>query len=174
MTTRYALVGCGDEKRSGVLPARAKYCSTYFEEKLRFADTFCDRWWILSAEHGILNPDTEIGDYDTHISDLSDQELDHWARGVYCHLRACDLKWMVCDQLYVLLGQEYIDAIQHILDGLAGMTDPVEVVYPFDETRGNGDQRSWLIESVETRDPTPTDPEAADSDSDQATLEVFG
>lgn len=172
-TTRYALLGCGASKRPGVLPARAKYDSSYFAEKMKFAETFCDRWWILSAEHGILRPETEIDDYDTHIGDLSEQEVDHWTRDVYVTLRASDAKWVACDQLYVLLGKQYINAIQDILDELEDLSvSPVEVVYPFEGTEGIGDQRSWLSSAVEQRDTEPeTEPDAT---ADQTSLEVFG
>ncbi|MBS3761240.1 MAG: hypothetical protein KGY43_07220 [Halodesulfurarchaeum sp.] len=62
LVRRAALIGCGEAKHDGPLPAREKYRSSHFGLKRDFAETFCDRLWILSAKYGLLDPDRVIDD----------------------------------------------------------------------------------------------------------------
>jgi len=41
LVRRTALVGCGDAKHDGLLPAREKFRSTYFGHNRGFAETLC-------------------------------------------------------------------------------------------------------------------------------------
>jgi hypothetical protein len=84
-----ALVGCGDAKHGGLLPAREKYRSTYFNLKRDFAETLCARWWILSAKFGLLDPDRVIDDYDVAITD-DDVDTAQWVQKVRRALSAVE------------------------------------------------------------------------------------
>ena len=87
---RTALVGCGDAKHDGLLPAREKYRSTYFGLKRDFAETLCARWWILSAKFGLLDPDRVVGDYDLAITD-DDVDTAQWVEDIRTTLS--DMGW---------------------------------------------------------------------------------
>ncbi|MDL0130942.1 hypothetical protein PNP59_08320 [Halobacterium salinarum] len=151
---RTALVGCGDAKHDGLLPAREKYRSTYFGLKRDFAETLCARWWILSAKFGLLDPDRVIDDYDVAITD-DDVDTAQWVEDVRTALSDVgwpettedgrDLVW----ELYVLAGSDYLEAADQ--DGnalrvqLPDVTpEYVTIRFPFADLAGIGYQNGWL------------------------------
>jgi len=151
---RTALVGCGDAKHDGLLPAREKYRSTYFGLKGDFAETFCARWWILSAKFGLLDPDRVIDDYDVAITD-DDVDTAQWVEDVRTALSNVewpettkdgrDIVW----ELYALAGSGYLEAADQ--DGnalrvqLPDITpEHVTIRFPFADLAGIGYQNGWL------------------------------
>ena len=54
---RVGLVGCVKKKGSSPAPAGDLYISPLFIGRRRFVEASCDRWFILSALHGLLDPD---------------------------------------------------------------------------------------------------------------------
>lgn len=58
------------------------YTSTLFQRASRYAVEKCDRWFILSARHGLVAPGQVIEPYDIGFNDLSDQERFEWAQNV--------------------------------------------------------------------------------------------
>ena len=151
---RAALVGCGDAKHDGLLPAREKYRSTYFGLKRDFAETLCTRWWILSAKFGLLDPDQVIADYDVAITD-DDVDTAQWVENVRTALSAVmwsettedgrDLLW----ELYVLVGSDYLEAADQegrtLRVQLPDITpEHVTIRFPFDDLAGIGYQNGWL------------------------------
>jgi len=63
--TRIVLVQCTNSKRDESVPARDLYDeSAYFRDYRAYALAKGDEWYILSAKHGLLDPDTVIGPYD--------------------------------------------------------------------------------------------------------------
>lgn len=150
---RAALVGCGDAKHDGPLPARDKYRSTYFGLKRAFADQLCERWWILSAKYGLLNPDRVIDDYDVAITD-DDIDETEWAASVLEDLAT--VEWGT-DQwdLYALAGSDYLEAATPntttLRVQLSEVTpENVTVRFPFDNLAGIGYQNGWLAECRDT------------------------
>jgi len=145
MTTKIALVGCGNAKNPGVLPAREKYSSNYFSLKRGYGEVVCDDWYILSAKYGLLDPDREIDDYDVSIDDLTDAGKMNWAESI-CD----DLEPVIeeIDEIHLLLGSSYLDPLNEKLKPLVANHD-VELVYPFEETSGIGEQMGLLKERTE-------------------------
>jgi len=47
----------------------------------------CDRWFILSAKHGLVHPDQEISPYDETLNDKARSEREAWAAAVWENLR---------------------------------------------------------------------------------------
>lgn len=94
---RVGLVGCVKSKQHR--PARAKdlYTSTLFSGRRQFVERTCDRWFVLSALHGLVDPDEEIEPYDVTLVDQDVAARAAWAAGV-------------------------VDAIQHRLADLRGVT----------------------------------------------------
>ena len=95
-----AVVGCGAKKAETPTCASRMYTSGFFSLKREYAEAVCDDWYILSAEHGILEPDDVIEPYDTKITDLTKAERE--ARQVTMHSEAV---------VHVLFGQLYWDMI---------------------------------------------------------------
>ena len=62
---RIVLIQCTKTKREERAAARDLYDeSAYFRDYRDYAETFGDEWYILSAKHGLLHPETEIAPYD--------------------------------------------------------------------------------------------------------------
>ena len=64
-----AIVQCGASKiwkkhpPVGPTPAKEAYTSGYFRKNRAYAERFADRWLILSAKYGFLDPDRRIRNY---------------------------------------------------------------------------------------------------------------
>ncbi|MGZ5227486.1 MAG: DUF6884 domain-containing protein [Burkholderiales bacterium] len=54
------LVSCVSRKAGMPLPARALYTSDLFRKVRAFVERAGGPWFILSAEHGLVHPDTVI------------------------------------------------------------------------------------------------------------------
>lgn len=166
MTETFVIVGCGSAKRPAELvpgtlrtktwPAEDLYTSTYFSKKREFAEAVGDQWMILSAEHGLLPPGTEIHPYNTSIDDLDDEALDGLAFAVGCTL----IEWVEwtrsdgtqIDRIVVLAGRRYVDPLRERDVFTAGI-EP-RVVFPFQQLDlgGIGEQMAWLSERIESGD----------------------
>ncbi|MDQ0619218.1 DUF6884 domain-containing protein [Arthrobacter globiformis] len=54
------LVACASQKLQRPAPARELYVSQWFKKASAYAELTCDRWYILSAKHGLIYPDQEL------------------------------------------------------------------------------------------------------------------
>jgi hypothetical protein len=64
---RIGLVGCASVKLKRPAAARDLYRSSLFRKASAHAEATCDRWFILSAKHGLLDPDDVIEPYDVRL-----------------------------------------------------------------------------------------------------------
>lgn len=163
MTTRLAIVGCSSSKHDpdewgkahpdhedgddvDVLPLRHLYRRSYWIVKHRYARAVPDDWRVLSAGLGLADPDRPMEDsYDQTIKNMTDEEIAAWVEDVEPDIRVFVERHAGDDVVIdVLLGQPYLEPIQHILEDL-----PARVVYPFEGTAGNGEQMSRLNTLVE-------------------------
>jgi hypothetical protein len=83
---RVGLVGCVATKRSEPTPARDLYASPLFAGRRTTVERSCDRWFILSAMHGLVPPDQVLAPYDLALGDLSAAERRRWSRAVLAEL----------------------------------------------------------------------------------------
>jgi len=152
------LVGCGSKKRSTAVPAKDMYTSRYATWKRKFAEIYGDDWFITSAEHGILDPDTVIEPYDKSLTNMEPAERRAWGSDTSDELQ--DLDWEHVDVVVLLMGQLYIEPIEPTLE-----TFPVTIGYPFDHTGGNVEQEQWLEKRVnEAKTAAPDEPVTLDLD----------
>jgi len=79
---RIGLVGCVKGKRSGPTPARDLYTSPLFLGRRRFVERSCDRWFVLSAKHGLVEPERILVPYDQTLKDASEAERRRWSQAV--------------------------------------------------------------------------------------------
>lgn len=87
MTTTVVLVACASYKLDHPAPAAELYQSLWFKKARAYAETLGDRWYILSAKHGLLAPEQVIEPYDQVLSAYIPRRID-WARGVAAQLRS--------------------------------------------------------------------------------------
>lgn len=104
-----ALVSCGKSKASEPRPARELYTGGLFRASYEWATRHADRVFILSAKHGLVEPEQVIAPYDHKLSEKSKKERQAWGERVVSSLfgkvRAKKMR------IIVLAGQEYADAL---------------------------------------------------------------
>lgn len=61
------LVGCASQKLRRPAPARELYVSPLFKKASAYAEQACDRWYVLSAKHGLVHPDAIFEPYDMKL-----------------------------------------------------------------------------------------------------------
>jgi hypothetical protein len=79
---RVGLVGCVKKKGPVAAPAAELYVSPLFVGRRRFVEAGCDRWFILSALHGLVDPDEVIEPYDESLVSAGVGERQAWAKGI--------------------------------------------------------------------------------------------
>ena len=76
------LVACVNKKHLVPMKARDLYTSPLFAKSVEFAESQADQWFILSAKHGLLDPDRVIEPYDHSLRSMGAAERRIWAQGV--------------------------------------------------------------------------------------------
>jgi hypothetical protein len=79
---RVILLGCVKEKLDHPAPAKDLYCSRLWNARRAYAEASELPWLILSAEHGVLDPDQELAPYDVALRSLSVSERRSWGERV--------------------------------------------------------------------------------------------
>jgi hypothetical protein len=79
---RIGLVGCAKSKVGRPAAARDHYTSALFRGRRSFVESGCDRWFILSAEHGLVEPTQQLAPYDTTLTKASDAQRRAWSQRV--------------------------------------------------------------------------------------------
>lgn len=106
--SRIALIGCGASKAPVTSAARELYRSQLFRASLRWALMHCDRAFVLSAKHGLLDLDTLVEPYDQALPrDRAGREA--WGSRVGAQIVAAVGE--VEATLVCLAGEKYADAI---------------------------------------------------------------
>jgi hypothetical protein len=102
MTT--VLIGCTKEKLPAEAPARELYQGRLFLASVQYAEAIGARWFVLSAAHGLVDPDAVIEPYDVALARLNAADRETWRSTV-----AVQLKRHVpeTETLVVLAGREY-------------------------------------------------------------------
>lgn len=80
---RVALVSCVKSKKATPAPAGELYTSALFQSLRTYAQRNADAWFILSAEHGLLDPQKVIAPYEKTLNRMGKTERDAWARAVF-------------------------------------------------------------------------------------------
>jgi len=101
---KIGLVSCGKKKLLYPAPARELYQGDLFKKASRYAQGNYDYWFILSALHGLVAPDTALEPYDVTLNDASAKERRVWASRVYDQI--CELG-LQNEQFYVHAGDMY-------------------------------------------------------------------
>jgi len=128
--TTASLVACGKSKVDTESVAWQLYNSTGFEKNWT-AGMLCGDPYVMSAEHGLVLPQTRVEPYDTSLYDVTADERLLWGRDVVADLPNR------YDTVVLFGGRKYVDPIITALDD----DSQSWVVYdPFVVTTGNGQQ----------------------------------
>lgn len=105
---KIALISCSQKKLSRPAPARELYCSPLFRLSLAYAEQHCERAYVLSAKHGLVDLDQVIEPYDDVLTSRSKAERRLWGARVALSLRARHST----GQLVMLAGEPYVLAVR--------------------------------------------------------------
>ena len=106
------LVGCGKAKHpTGVLPARLLYTGSLTCMSIKWAQRNCNRWFILSAKYGLLDPEDDVTTYDTKITDLNEEQRYKWGTKVILKLRKLDLHKST---FLGIAGKDYLNCLSRL------------------------------------------------------------
>lgn len=100
------LVACSAQKLERPAPARELYCSPLFRKSLAYAERRCERVYVLSASHGLVELDTVVSPYDRRLGGKKEREA--WGRRVASTLidrHGRDVEYLV------LAGRDYADPL---------------------------------------------------------------
>lgn len=129
------LVSCVSTKRAVRSRARDLYISPWFEKARKYVEANGDRWFILSAEHGLLHPDEEVEPYEKTLNEMNPTQRREWADRVLAKLRPL---LMDVERVVVLAGERYREFLISELEALCPVIDiPMAGL-------GIGEQLSWL------------------------------
>jgi hypothetical protein len=81
------LVGCVKTKRTTPAPAMDLYTSPIFMRRRAYAERLGVPWYVVSAEHGLLRPDTVVAPYDRALATQSSDYRSAWGAWVAARLR---------------------------------------------------------------------------------------
>lgn len=132
-----ALVACGKAKADAAAPARELYTGALFRKAAAYAGTHAHEWYVLSAFHHLVHPDTVLQPYDRTFAGTRPMERYWWANRVNEDLRRATAGRGPV-HVIVLAGATYRDELLPMLRRWAA-----EVTVPMDGLR-LGEQLAWL------------------------------
>jgi len=83
MTRKIGLISCVKTKQDKPTAPKELYTSDYFEKMRSYAEQHHEDWWILSAKHGLLDPDGDaIEPYEETLSGARKATKQEWSEKV--------------------------------------------------------------------------------------------
>ena len=129
------LISCVGQKQSKAAKAQDLYVSEWFRKARTYVEGRAAPWFILSAEHGLVDPQQIIAPYDKTLNHMGVREREAWSRKVVAQM---ETQMPNCDEIVVLAGARYRE---FLMDYLARRAKRVTV--PMENMR-IGEQLSWL------------------------------
>lgn len=150
------LVACAKSKTSSACAAKDLYRSDWFRKARAYVEAQNADWYILSAEHGLMHPDTVVAPYDTTLKAMSREDRQAWSAKVYQRLIAYRLLPGLRSKVVILAGETYREFIERWMTLDGRQTRGVEV-----PLRGLalGQQKAWFkAHTPEAPEPSPAAP----------------
>jgi len=137
------LVGCVKTKRTTRSAAKDLYSSPLWRCRQAYAECLGVPWYILSALHGLLEPDRRIDAYELALTDLRAKARRTWSARVLAELKR-RVPSMRGKLIEIHAGATYVD---HGLE--AGLRDAGAAVHrPLAGIVGIGRQQAWYRERL--------------------------
>jgi Family of unknown function (DUF6884) len=138
---RVILVGCVKLKQERRTRAKDLYQSPLWLRRRRYAETSGSPWLILSAKHGLIDPERRIAPYDLALGQLSARERRAWGESVVRQLE--DRLGSIAGTTFeVHAGALYMRAIEPgIVERGGKVTAPLAHL-------GQGKQLAWYTTSA--------------------------
>jgi hypothetical protein len=114
---KIVLISCVSKKGNRKTKAKDLYESPLFVKSLTYGKKLNpDNIYILSAQHHLLELDTEIEPYDRTLNKMSKYDRTIWGKRVIEQLqKVADIKK---DKFIILAGQNYLTPIQNCLSNI--------------------------------------------------------
>jgi hypothetical protein len=106
----------------GPTPAQEAYTGAPFKVNREYAEEFGDRWIILSAKYGLIEPSTPIEQYEVTFKRKNTNPVSV----VTIRKQLVDLGLLDFDRVIVLGGKEYRKVVEEAFADI-----PVELTFPF-------------------------------------------
>ena len=139
--TNLILVGCVKSKRIHISAAQDLYNSRLWRCRRAYAERSGNPWYILSAKHGLLTPETMIAPYELSLADLSAAERRAWSQRLLDDLtgKVSPLRGI---SIEIHAGKHYIEY------GLEnGLREAGAIIRrPLAHVVGIGPQCTWYVE----------------------------
>ncbi len=133
------LVSCVKSKLSHGAPAKQLYTSDYFTKMRNYAEASGHPWFIISAEHGLVQPDEWLEPYDCYLPTMPGEYRHAWGRRVREQLES-SLGALAGTTFEIHAGAAYVDAIRPEL------TAADAVVIDKLHGRSIGQRLSWYLQ----------------------------
>jgi len=104
LMSHIGLISCASKKHPGISEAKDLYDSSLFLKSRKYIERKCDRWYILSAKYGLVEPTTKIEMYDETLNNKTRNERYEWATSVWKDL--CE-RIKPEDKITILAGEKY-------------------------------------------------------------------
>ena len=88
LKVRVGLVGCVRQQEARRAEAQDLFVSPLFRARRAYVERTCERWYVLSALHGLVAPCEELAPYDLKLKSLSQAERRAWSERVLTQLVA--------------------------------------------------------------------------------------
>ncbi len=134
MTAMY-LVSCVSRKRDQPMAAKDMYVSDWFIKARAYVERAGNECCILSAEYGLVEPESVIAPYERTLNTMGIVERRAWSTKVLDQLQA---RMTGVDRMVILAGRRYRE---FLIDGIRAGCSDVEV--PLAGMR-IGEQLSWF------------------------------
>ena len=120
---RIALVGCGAKKADRPMPARQLYTGPLFTAARGDVERRGLRWWIVSAKHGLVEPDRILEPYDLRLADVASRT--GWAMAIVAELRVrVELRGLTIE---LHAGRDYVRALETLLRAEGAIVEDVAI-----------------------------------------------
>jgi hypothetical protein len=136
------LVSCVKNKREEPVTPKELYTSPYFEKMRAYAEQYHDDWWILSAKHGLLDPDGDpIEPYDETLSGARVAKRREWAEILADQM---EQEGLLSDDITLVLhaGKDYYEELLPLIENSG-----VSVEIPTEGLR-IGEKQAWYKERL--------------------------
>lgn len=98
------LVSCVSSKLDRPAPARDLYVSDLFKKVRAYVEKAGQQWFVLSADHGLVHPDTVLAPYEKTLNRMPIAERRAWATRV---LTALEPQLPDTDRVVFMAGERY-------------------------------------------------------------------
>lgn len=138
--TRVGLISCVSRKRAHAAKARDLYDSALFTKTRQYVEQHCDKWYVLSAKHGLVFPDQVIEPYEDTLNTKSRREREDWTGRVWEQISS---QLHSDDCVVILAGARYREFLVPLIESRG-----CRVEIPM-EGKSIGRQLQWLSRQLD-------------------------